>query len=101
MPEPVGSVLKYYDRLRFSPAVAAVVEEAGRNPKRMQREVHKQVQSTGTGTKSQQALKLRPHSFTGCCCPYNTEKPLRYNHSFLPHVLYQRPVSDNRWNSSQ
>lgn len=52
-------VLKYYDRLRFSPAVAAVVKETGRNPKRMQREVHKQVQSTGTGTKSQQALKLQ------------------------------------------
>ncbi len=36
-------VLKNYDRLRFSPAVATDVKEAGCNPKRMQREVRKQV----------------------------------------------------------
>ena len=52
-------LLRNYDRLRFSPAVAAVVKEAVRNPKRIQREVHKQVQNTGIGTKSQQALKLQ------------------------------------------
>ena len=52
-------VLKNYGRLRFSPAVAADVKEAVRNPKRMQREVQKQVQNTGIGTKSQQALKLQ------------------------------------------
>lgn len=50
---------KNYYRLRFSPAVAADVREAGRNPKRIQREVRKQVQNTGVGTKSQQALKLQ------------------------------------------
>lgn len=52
-------ILKNYERLRFSPAVAAVAKEAVRNPKRVQREVHKQVRSTGIGTKSQQALKLQ------------------------------------------
>ena len=52
-------VLKNYYRLRFSPAVATDVKEAGRNPKRVQREVQKQVQNTGIGTKSQQALKLQ------------------------------------------
>ena len=52
-------VLKNYYRLRFSPAVATDVKEAGRNPKRVQREVRKQVQSTGISTKSQQALKLQ------------------------------------------
>ena len=52
-------VLKNYFRLRFSPAVATNVKEAGRNPKRVQREVRKQVQNTGIGTKSQQALKLQ------------------------------------------
>ena len=52
-------VLKNYYRLRFSPAVAADVREAGRNPTRIQREVRKQVQNTGVGTKSQQALKLQ------------------------------------------
>ena len=36
-------VLKNYDRLRFSPAVVADVKEIGSNPKRVQREVHKQV----------------------------------------------------------
>ena len=52
-------VLKNYYRLRFSPAVATGVKEAGRNPKRVQREVRKQVQNTGIGTKSQQVLKFQ------------------------------------------
>ena len=52
-------VLKNYYRLQFSPAVAINVKEAGRNPKRVQREVRKQVQNAGIGTKSQQALKLQ------------------------------------------
>ena len=52
-------VLKSYYQLRFSPAVATDVKEACRNPKRVQREVRKQVQNTGIGTKSQQALKLQ------------------------------------------
>ena len=52
-------VLKNYYRLRFSPAVATNVKETGRNPKRVQREVRKQVKNTGIGTKSQQALKLQ------------------------------------------
>ena len=52
-------VLKNYYRLRFSPAVATDVKETGRNPKRVQREVRKQVQNIGLGTKSQQALKLQ------------------------------------------
>ena len=52
-------ILENYYRLRFSPAVATDVKEFGRNPKRVQREVRKQVQNTGIGTKSQQALKLQ------------------------------------------
>ena len=52
-------VLKNYYRLKFSPAVAADVKEASRNPKRVQREVRKQMQNHGIGTKSQQALKLQ------------------------------------------
>ena len=39
--------------------MATDVKETGRNPKRVQREVRKQVQNTGIGTKSQQALKLQ------------------------------------------
>lgn len=57
--EIYGFVLKNYYWLRFSLAVATDVKEAGRNPKRVQREVQKQVQNTGIGTKSQQALKLQ------------------------------------------
>ena len=51
--------LKNYYQLRFSPAVTTNVKEAGRNPKRVWREVRKQVQNAGIGTKSQQALKLQ------------------------------------------
>ena len=52
-------VLKNYYRLRFSPAVATAVKETNRNPKRIRREVRRQVQTVGIGTKSQQALKLQ------------------------------------------
>ncbi len=52
-------VLKNYYRLRFSSTVATDVKETGRNPKRVQREVRKQIQNTGIETKSQQVLKLQ------------------------------------------
>lgn len=52
-------VLKNYYQLRFSLAVATDVKESGCNPKRIKREVRKQIQNTGIGTKSQQALKLQ------------------------------------------
>lgn len=52
-------ILKDYYRLKFSPTVVTDVKEVRRNPKRVQRDVRKQVQSTGIGTKSQQALKLQ------------------------------------------
>ena len=52
-------VLKNYYRLKFSPAVATDVKESGCNPKRVRREVRKQVQNIGIGTKSQRALKLQ------------------------------------------
>lgn len=51
--------LKHYYSLQFSPAVVAVVKDTKRNPKRVQRDVKKQLQDTGIGTKSQQALKLQ------------------------------------------
>ena len=52
-------IQKYYFSLQFSPAVDTVVKETKRNPKRMQRDAKKQMQETGIGTKSQQALKLQ------------------------------------------
>lgn len=50
---------KNYYSLNFSPAVDTVVKEVKKNPKRMQRDVKKQLQDTGIGTRSQQALKLQ------------------------------------------
>ena len=50
-------IQKYYESLKFSPAVDTVVRDIKRNPKRMQREAKRQMQETGIGTKSQQALK--------------------------------------------
>ena len=52
-------IQKHYFSLKFSPAVDTVVKDAKRNPKRMQREAKRQMQETGIGTKSQQALKLQ------------------------------------------
>ena len=52
-------ILKHYYSLQFSPAVATVVKENIRNPKRMQRDVIKQLRDAGIGTKLQQALKLQ------------------------------------------
>ena len=52
-------IQKFYYSLRFSPAVATVVKETKRNPKRMQRNAKKQMQENGIGTKSQQALKMQ------------------------------------------
>ena len=50
---------KDYYSLQSSPAVATVVKETKRNPKRMQRDAKKQMQENGIGTKSQQALKMQ------------------------------------------
>ena len=67
-------VLKNYYRLRFSPAVATDVKEAGRNPKRVQREVQKQVQNIEIGTKSQQALKLQQEQLKTECKTVSREQ---------------------------
>lgn len=52
-------IQKCYFSLKFSSVVATVVKDIKRNPKRMQREVKKQMLKIGIGTKSQQALKLQ------------------------------------------
>ena len=52
-------ILKHYVHLRFSPTVTAGVKEDTKNPKRRQRDIKKQLQHTGIGTKSQQALKMQ------------------------------------------
>lgn len=53
-------MLKNYDKLCFSPSLEAGAGADKRiNPKRMQREINKQLDNTGIGTKAQQALKLQ------------------------------------------
>ena len=52
-------VLWHYHDLKFSPAVAAEEKQTADNPKRRQRNARKQLQNTGIGTKSQQALQLQ------------------------------------------
>ena len=53
-------LLKNWHKLKFSPPVQINhVEKQKVSPKRMQREIHKQVQNTGISTKSQQALQLQ------------------------------------------
>lgn len=49
-------VLRHYGELVFSPTVETAVKPSADNPKRRQREARRQLQSTGIGTKSQQAL---------------------------------------------
>ncbi|WP_130861972.1 YjdF family protein [Bacilliculturomica massiliensis] len=67
-PEPKDYTVSEYfqkhgDELRFSPAVDA--RGGGRprgtavNPKRLQRQIRRQLQASGTGTKAQQALALQ------------------------------------------
>lgn len=49
-------VLRHYYELRFSPAVRTEIKQSADNPKRRQRNVKKQLENVGIGTKSQQAL---------------------------------------------
>lgn len=57
--EILDFVLKNYYKLKFSNDVAAEPVRICRNPKRMQRQAHKETLSSGIGTKSQQALSLQ------------------------------------------
>ena len=54
-------ILQNWDKMRFSPPVKADCQQPDTkiNPKRMQRTIHKQLNSHGTSTKSQQALQLQ------------------------------------------
>lgn len=61
--EVYAFLLKHYYSLQFSPAVATVVKECQKNPKRMQRDAKKQMLENGIGTKSQQALKLQQEQY--------------------------------------
>lgn len=53
-------ILQNFGRLRFSPSmeVSAFIEKHV-NPKRMRRNINRQLRNSGIGTKAQQALKLQ------------------------------------------
>ena len=52
-------IIKHYYELKFSPAVETGVRQTADNPKRRQRSARKQLEHTGVGTKSQQALQMQ------------------------------------------
>ena len=57
--EVYAYVLRHYDELAFSPTVEAAVKASIRSPKRQLRDVKKQLEHRGAGTRSQQALKMQ------------------------------------------
>ena len=57
--EVLEFILSQYYKLKFSPAVEVEVRKTADNPKRRQHDAHKQVQNSGIGTKSQQALQMQ------------------------------------------
>ena len=50
-------ILKNFNNLRFSPPVKTEIKQKADNPKRCQRNVHKHLENSGVGTKSQQAMQ--------------------------------------------
>ena len=50
-------ILKHYYHLRFSVPVKTEIKQKADNPKRRQRNARKQLEKSGIGTKSQQALQ--------------------------------------------
>ncbi|MGN0747924.1 MAG: YjdF family protein [Aristaeellaceae bacterium] len=57
--EVYAYVLRHYNGLIFSPAVDADAKALPRSPKRQLRDVKKQLENRGAGTRSQQALKMQ------------------------------------------
>ena len=52
-------VLNHFNELVFSPAVETETRQTADNPKRRQRNARKQMEHSGVGTKSQQALQMQ------------------------------------------
>ena len=52
-------ILKHYYALKFSPAIETRVRQAADTPKRRQRNAKMQLQASGIGTRSQQALQMQ------------------------------------------
>ena len=52
-------ILEHYYELEFSPTIETGIRHTADNPKRRQRNARKQLEHTGVGTKSQQALQMQ------------------------------------------
>ena len=52
-------VCRHYTELSFSPSVDVGQRQTPDNPKRRQKDVRKQMERSGVGTKSQQALQMQ------------------------------------------
>ncbi|MED9970910.1 MAG: YjdF family protein [Ruminococcus sp.] len=50
-------ILRYFNHLQFSTPIKTEVKQKADNPKRRQRNAQKQLEKSGVGTKSQQALQ--------------------------------------------
>lgn len=56
-------ILKKYNDLHFSSPIETQIRKESKNPKRMQRDIKKCMQTSGIGTKAQQALQLQRESY--------------------------------------
>ncbi|MFB0919388.1 MAG: YjdF family protein [Oscillospiraceae bacterium] len=87
--EVYGFFLNNYNGLSFSPPVKAEEKsETKINPKRMRREISRQLDTRGVGTKSQQALKLQQES--GKLAKKENSKQRREEEKQLKFELRQR-----------
>lgn len=87
--EVYGFLLEHWKQLRFSPPV----EDCGQkdikiNPKRMQRNISRQLSQTGIGTKAQQAIKLQHEQSVMQRKAYNRQKS--EEEKILKYELKQR-----------
>ncbi len=58
-PSLYAYILTHYFHLEFAPTAEKDIKAYSSNPKKRQREIHKQLSEKAIGTKSQQALKLQ------------------------------------------
>lgn len=68
-------ILKHLNTLQFSPPTKVDIKQDIKiNPKRMQREIRKQLDMRGTGTKSQHALRIQHEQNKVLCKEENREQ---------------------------
>ena len=66
--EVYNFLLANWGRLRFSPSMEAqTIDGRYANPKRMQRQIRRQLENAGIGTKAQQALKFQREQGKSAC----------------------------------